>query len=107
MGRTEMVSDLAHPMQPIGWDGDVIRFKRNAIVRALLDQCTAHGSLDLNRISMMVATGAFSVEDQIQLVQLIGYSVSGFGELSYVPDDLVETADAVAADLIAGVERVK
>ena len=29
----------------------------------------------------------FSIEDREQFAQLIGYSVSGFGDLSYVSDE--------------------
>jgi hypothetical protein len=92
-----MIADLPHPMQPIGWDGHhVIRFKRNAIVDYLLRECTEHGGTDLNRIAWLVARGTFSNEDQVQLAQLIGYSVSGFGDLNYVSEDIVEQADAEA-----------
>lgn len=97
-----LTTDLPHPMQPVGWDGrGVIRFKRNAIVDALLDECTARGGLDLNKIAIGVATGRFNVEDEIQLAQLIGYSVSGFGDLSYAPDEIIAAADA-EADRISG-----
>ncbi len=34
----------------------------------------------------------FSNEDRIQFAQLIGYSHSGFGELSYVDDQTYEAA---------------
>lgn len=97
-----LAKDLPHPMQPIGWDGHgVIRFKRNAIVDALLDECTALGGIDLNDIAVRVQTGGFPIEDQIQLAQLIGYSVSGFGDLSYAPEGMVARADD-EADRIAG-----
>lgn len=97
-----LAKDLPHPMQPIGWDGHgVIRFKRNAIVDALLDECTALGGIDLNDIAVRVQTGGFPIEDQIQLAQLIGYSVSGFGDLHYVPEEISAKADD-EADRIAG-----
>ena len=97
-----LTSDFPHPTQPIGWDGNgVIRFKRNAIVRALLDECTERGGLDLNAVSRGVARGQFTNEDQIQLAQLIGYSVSGFGDLDYVPHEAVAAADE-AAERISG-----
>lgn len=81
-------------MQPIGWDGrGVIRFKQNAIVDHLLDECRRLGGPDLNQIAIDVATGKFTVEDQIQLAQLVGYSVSGFGTLGYAPRDMVRRAD--------------
>ena len=38
-------------------------------------------------MSHNIAVKGFSQEDQEQFAQLIGYSVSGFGDLSYVSDD--------------------
>lgn len=82
-----------HPMQPIGFAEDkVIRFKRNAIVRYLLDA----GSLDLNKLAIH---GGFSKDDWTQFYQLIGYSVSGFGELSLVDKKTIKEADAIADKL--------
>lgn len=75
-----------HPMQPIVMDRKVARFKKNAIVRFLLDS----GPNDLGTIALM----PFSKEDRAQLAQLIGYSVSGFGELPYASKKLVAKADA-------------
>src|ERR1035441_4001336 len=89
------VAKLKHPMQPIGYDetGEIIRFKQNAIVRYILD----FGTLDLNAIALL----PFTVEDRVQFAQLIGYSVSGFGDLPYVPKKVVAEADAVADPKIA------
>lgn len=99
--QTPLAKDLPHPMQPIGWDGrGVIRFKRNAIVEALLIECQNRGGTDLNRIAALVQGGSFQVEDQIQFMQLIGYSVSGFGDLSYVPMGMFAKADAEARRII-------
>lgn len=76
-----------HPMQPIVMVGKVARFKENKIVRMLLD---THPNMDLNKIACM----SFSRADRNQLAQLIGYSVSGFGDLGYsFPSDVAE-ADA-------------
>lgn len=83
-----------HPLQPVEWDGQgVIRFKQNAIVRFLLDA----GPFDLNMIAQM----PFSREDHEHLAQLIGYSVSGYGDLSYVSDETYEKADAARVALLA------
>jgi len=88
-----MADILPHPMQPIGWDGrGVVRFKRNAIVEYLLQECSERGGTDLNRIALMVARGVFSNDDQVQFAQLIGYSVMGFGDLSYVPERVANLA---------------
>ncbi len=85
---------MARPMQPLHKDdGGVIRFEANKIVRVLLDT----GKLDLNDLARM----DFSQEDQEQFAQLIGYSLSGFGELSYVRDETYEAAEAEAETLQA------
>lgn len=67
----------AHPIQPAVMDGNVVRFKENAIVRYLLDK----GGIDLNHLAMQQD---FSRDDWVQFNQLIGYSVSGWGGLSCV-----------------------
>jgi len=72
----------AHPIQPVERDEDgVLRFKKNAIVRALLDT----GRLDMNDIMVL----PFSADDRQQFAQLIGYSVSGYEELSYHDPNVV------------------
>jgi hypothetical protein len=84
-GRTGRVDqEPKHPTQPIVNDSQgVRRFKANKILKYLFE----NGNIDLNQIGRMAAKGWFSDEDQVQLAQLIGYSVSGFGELSYVSDE--------------------
>lgn len=84
-----------HPMQPVYIDdNNVARFKSNCIVRYMLDA----GKIDMN---MIAALPNIPKEDREQFAQLIGYSVDGFGELSYVSDEayakaskLVEEAEA-------------
>lgn len=77
-------------MQPIERDHrGVIRFRPNKIVEWLFRT----GALDLN----IVATMDFPREDHVQLAQLIGYSVSGFGDLSYVQPEERHEADRQAA----------
>lgn len=74
-----------HPIQPLEKDKHgTTRFKANAIVRLLLDD----GKYDMNRLAML----PFSDEDREQFAQLIGYSLSGFGDLSYVSDETYEKA---------------
>ena len=76
---------MNYPIQPIIKDAEgVIRFKANKIVRYLLDA----GGIDLNQIALK----QFPQEDQEQFAQLIGYSLGGFSELSYVDDITYETA---------------
>lgn len=74
---------MKHPIQPLLKDEHgTLRFKRNAIVDHLLHVGMNHGH-DLN----MIATMNFTTEDRQQFAQLIGYSLSGYSELSYVDDD--------------------
>lgn len=78
-----------HPIQPLvqATDGTV-RFKENKIVRFLLDA----GPFDMNKIACM----EFSQNDREQFAQLIGYSLCGFGELSYVRNTTYDTAAAMS-----------
>lgn len=81
---------LKHPIQPIGYSEDgVIRFKENAIIRYMLTAGRQGLKFDLNSLHEM----SFSNEDHVQLAQLLGYSVSGFGELSFVPKKIVKKCD--------------
>ena len=85
-----------HPMQPVYQDdNDTLRFRENVIVRHLLD----HGKIDLNQIAMR----DFPQEDREQFAQLIGYSISGYHELSYVSDESAAQASALAGELVPGV----
>ena len=71
---------LRHPVQPLLHDPHgTLRFKQNRIVRYLLDV----GPVDMNHL----AEREFPREDREQFAQLIGYSLSGFGDLSYVSDE--------------------
>lgn len=90
---TVAVPDDSHPMQPIVLVDGVARFKQNAIVRYLLD----NGGLDLNALALV----GFSQEDNEQFAQLIGYSVSGFGDLSYARSETVGVADAIVDAMLA------
>lgn len=76
-----------HPVQPLIRDKcGTVRFKENAIVHFLLKS----GPYDMNKLAMM----PWSVEDYEQFAQLIGYSLSGFSELSYVTDETYARASA-------------
>lgn len=76
-----------HPIQPLYTDSDgAVRFKENAIVRFLLDA----GPFNMNHI----AEREFTVEDREQFAQLIGYSLCGFGELSYARGETYARAEA-------------
>lgn len=84
-----MSNKQKHPIQPTYKDENgTLRFKKNAIVSFLLD----NGGFDLNKLAVM----DFSREDREQFAQLIGYSLSGFGELSYVSDETYGAAEVMA-----------
>lgn len=71
--------DLKNPIQPLyKTESGTIRFKPNAIVQYLLD----NGGLDMNDIA--INCHDTSDDDKKQFAQLIGYSLSGYEELSYV-----------------------
>lgn len=88
------MSKAKHPMQPVEMVDKVLRFKENAIVRHLLD----NGGIDLNKIARL----NFTDEDREQFAQLIGYSVSGYHELSYVSDESAAKASALANEILPG-----
>lgn len=135
--KQPQLSKLAHPMQPIGFDeSNTVRFKQNAIVRFLLDACSAGYKFNLNdlaihmqvggerfapgppvdgrydpttgrfdKVPFRVPTKPFSKEDYTHLMQLIGYSTSGFGELSRANKKVVATADAEADKIWKAAEK--
>lgn len=83
-----------HPVQPVVLDEhNTARFKANAIVRYLIDVCTQKGICDMNSLAIL----PFNREDREQFAQLIGYSVSGAGDLSYFSDEVYEVAAAEVA----------
>jgi hypothetical protein len=74
-----------HPQQPLEKCPDgVIRFKENKIVRWLVDS----KRISMNELAMM----DFPDEEREHFAQLIGYSVTGFGELCYVSDEAYNEA---------------
>jgi hypothetical protein len=78
-------------LQPIIMQLGVARFKGNQIVQLLLDG----GIYNMNNLALL----NFSDEDREQFAQLIGYSVSGFGELSYASKQAVDAADKVVSKI--------
>ena len=81
--------DMRHPHQKIIVDDKgVKRFQANQVVVYLLD-CVREGiKVDLNSLAKI----PFFSEDYIQFYELIGYSVCGFGDLSFVSDKVYEEA---------------
>jgi hypothetical protein len=84
---------MINPMQPLHRVQDVIRFKDNKVVRYLLD-C---GGINLNELAKIGYL--FSQDDWEQFYQLIGYSVSGYGELSNVSEESKNLASDLASQL--------
>lgn len=80
-----MANSNKYPIQPLQVDEDnTVRFKANKIVEFLLNA----GPYDMNALTMM----PFSQEDREQFAQLIGYSLYGFGTLSYVSNGTYKRA---------------
>lgn len=98
-----MADQPRHPVQPMFLDqrdgGSYPRFQGNAIVRYLLDMCGERGVADLNSL----ARAPFDQEDRVQFAQLIGYSLGGFSELSYVDDDSYERASMLAKSVTTSI----
>lgn len=89
MAKKKLLDDPEHPIQPVMRDQHgVVRFKANAIVEHLLE----HGGIDMNAIARL----PFDNRDREQFAQLIGYSVSGFGELGYARPDVVAAVNRMA-----------
>lgn len=91
---------MKNPIQPLAMDShNVLRFKKNAIVDHMLNVCQKHGC-SLNDLACM----EFSNDDRSQLAQLIGYSLSGYGELGYVGNDAYCVAEKMAKENKSEVE---
>lgn len=91
-----------HPMQPIVFVDKVARFKKNNIVRFILDALREKNGIGLNELNLM----PFPAEDWEQFMQLIGYSVSGYGDLNLRPS-VVSKADAMVEELLASRSKKK
>jgi hypothetical protein len=82
-------------MQPVEYDSSrVIRFKQNNAVAFLYEWARDRG-MGLNELHAM----NFPTEDHEQFAQLIGYSVSGFSDLSYISEPLLREAKYAAERL--------
>jgi hypothetical protein len=83
---------MKNPIQPLANDANgTLRFKKNAIVDFLLEWSKKRG-MGLNELAAM----DFTQDDREQFWQLIGYSLSGYGELSFVSDDTYKAAATLA-----------
>ena len=83
------MSEPKHPLQPFVKDAHgTVRFKGNAIVLWLIDEANEGKHHDLNSI----ARRGFDPAEQQQFAQLIGYSLKGYHELSYVTNEAAHAA---------------
>ena len=83
---------MKNPIQPLAKDErGVLRFKANAIVQHLLE---SHPLCGMNKLASM----DFTDDDRQQFAQLIGYSLSGYGELQSYVDDKAYSMAAHMAD---------
>ena len=83
-------------MQPIALDENgTARFRENDVVRWLTEEV-----IDLNKISIQCQLRDFDKYDVAQFWQMLGYSVSGYGDLSFIPKSIVQKADAKVSDLL-------
>lgn len=71
----------------------VARFMENRLVSAFVDAASNGRRYDLNQAAIDAAHGKYTDAEQMQLAQLIGYSVSGFGDLSYADKGVVRRSD--------------
>jgi hypothetical protein len=72
-----------HPIQPLEMVKDVLRFKENPAVNALYVKLEQMG---IDPWNVIQADPKVTKADLCQFAQLIGYSHSGSGGLSYVDD---------------------
>lgn len=78
----------------------------NRIVDDLLTRASESG-LDMNCIASRAANGYYTKDEQMQFAQLIGYSVDGYGSLSYATDLSYQEASETVLVLIRNQGEVK
>jgi hypothetical protein len=78
---------MKHPTQKTALVDGILRFKRNQLVRYLVDVLPG----GMNALAVLPN---IDKEDRDQLAQLIGYSVDGYGSLSYSSDHHYNAAKA-------------
>ncbi len=84
------MSDTKHPMQPVEMINGIARFKENRLVRFLVDE------YGLNELLVRCRA---TDDDWSQLSQLIGRSVSAYGDQSFADPETVAKADKIAESL--------
>lgn len=90
-----------HPQQPLALDANgVLRFRENAIVRFFMEAHREAHSVGNHGGMNAIACMDFTPEDRMQFAQLIGYSLSGYGDLSYVSNLSYESASLSKAGVL-------
>lgn len=89
--------DYGFPNQPIGQDEHgTVRFKQNKMVDKVLEDMTKLRIYDMNRIyADFFMRKSFSGEELMHFHQLIGYSLSGYGDLSQNSLSEVDRVDKI------------
>lgn len=78
------MSGIKMPNQPLYKDEHGrARFVHNPLVEYMLEE----GSIDMNKLARWCGENQIDPEYQAQFAQLIGYSLDGWGTLSYVTDE--------------------
>jgi hypothetical protein len=81
------------PIQPLKFDKyGILRFECNPLVDYLL----YNGQFNMNHSAVWCAENDIDDKYQEQFAQLIGYSLRGFSELSYVSDETYYRAETFA-----------
>jgi hypothetical protein len=84
---------VKHPVQSVVVDPHgTYRFKQNPVVRKFMEMAQQGRKYDMNDAAMDYGNGYFARNDMVQFAQLIGYSVAGWSDLSYVSDKDYEAA---------------
>ena len=78
--------DSIYPIQPI----KDARFEQNPIVNWLCSEVS-----DMNKISIYAQQNNVDDKYQEQIAQLVGYSIGGYGDLSYVTDESYYRAQSI------------
>ena len=100
MDKSKPTTPAHHPTQPLYVDKDgILRFRPNILVRYLLDAAGQGQRIDMNALAILPGVSA---EEHAHFAQLIGYSVSGWGDISFVNEGCSEWLEEVdaAADVL-------
>lgn len=94
-----------HPLQPLERDSHgVLRFKENRAVSALYEQLR---TLKFDPWIILARDPNVTKDDLRQFAQLIGYSVSGASELSYMDEETLEAAQNAFDLESTGIDETK